>query len=69
MSVINHPIFLQMKPRLQKAVLDQIFKKFYVSFKCIFNDLDDEFRRDLIQACKYEFILKKDQSEMKIDRQ
>lgn len=46
--VFNEEFFPNLKPRLQKQVLDQIFQLKYNLFKEIFQDCNKEFQRQLI---------------------
>lgn len=47
--------FDQLKPRLQKLVLDSIFKNYYNAFKYIFEDIGHDFQRVLFMNVKFEY--------------
>jgi len=47
--------FKMLKPRLQKEVLDFLFKNYYKSFKVIFQRTDKGFKREIISNSEYVF--------------
>ena len=53
-SVQNEEFFLQLKPRIQRNLLDLLFQNYYVKFKWIFEEfdkIDPTFKRDLFSRC------------------
>ena len=50
-SIVQDCIFFeQLKPRLQRQVLDSSFKNFYQTFKHIFEDCEIEFQRKIFSS-------------------
>ena len=47
--------FEQLKPRLQRAVLDAIFQNFTLTFSHIFQDCGTEFQREIFYSAKFKF--------------
>lgn len=54
MDIQENEFFKQLKPRIQRELLDIVFEKFYEQFRYIFKEFDQEdpsFKRDLFKKC------------------
>lgn len=57
-SVQNEEFFKQLKPRIQRNLLDSLFQNYYEKFKWIFEEfdkIDPHFKRDLFSSCKFTY--------------
>lgn len=54
-SIQDTEIFQQLKPKLQRQVLDKIFLQFYKLFDVIFEDCESSFVRKIIQTAKFNY--------------
>ena len=52
---MDNELFGQLKPRLQRLILDQVFNQFYNQFKIAFDDCENEFKRELFMNSNYMF--------------
>ena len=66
-EVVSDPYFMHLKPRLQKTILDQVFKSKYDLFAPIFEGCSVGFQRELIFNCKFKYYVEDEEEEMKID--
>lgn len=48
-------IFIQLKPKLKRQVLDKIFYQYYKMFDIIFDGCELNFKRKIIEKSKYNF--------------
>lgn len=58
MDIQEVEFFKQLKPRLQKELLDIVFARFYEQFRYIFEEFDSEdpsFKRDLFKKCQFTY--------------
>lgn len=56
MMVQYTEVYHQMKPRIQKLVLDWVFTQYSHVFEFQFEGCDKEFQRELYQSAEYEFF-------------
>ena len=55
MYIQDSTIFQQLKPRLQRMILDHMFQPFYKIFEITFKDCETNFRRKIIMKSKLDF--------------
>lgn len=65
MKIQHTEIFKILKPRLKIQVLDQIFNDYYKIFEFVFEDCDNEFKREIILNSEFLFY----QNENKDDKE
>lgn len=65
MKIQHTEIFKILKPRLKIQVLDQIFNDYYKIFEFVFEDCDNEFKREIILHSEFLFY----QNENKDDKE
>lgn len=53
---MENELFHQMKPRLQKLILDSVFSQFYKTFETIFDGCEQAFQRELFMHSEYTFF-------------
>ena len=57
-SVQKEEFFQQLKPRIQRNLLDLLFQNYYEKFKCIFEEfdrIDPNFKRDVFRNCEFTY--------------
>ena len=53
---MDNELFHQMKPRLQKVILDSVFSPFYKTFETIFEGCEISFQREIFMHSEYTFF-------------
>lgn len=52
---MENELFHQLKPRMQKLILDSVFSQFYKTFEIVFEGCEHEFQRELFMHAEYTF--------------
>ena len=55
-TIMENQLFYQMKPRMRRLILDQVFNNYYKKFETIFEGCELNFQREIFMHTEYVFF-------------